>query len=694
MPDAPHRHSVTIAGTECTLETGRIACHASGAVLARAGDNVILATVVAAENARDGVDFLPLQIEYREKLAAAGRIPGSFQRREGRITDHEVLTSRLIDRTLRSLFPKGYHHEVQVQVTVMSAEPTSDLTSLALLAAGAAIRLSPVPAAGPAAGLRVVRSGGGWHAFASSRQRAEATLDFVVSAGPDGLVMVEGEAAEVDAGEALAALETATGWLRKACKAIDALATSAGARRQPPPPAPTLPTLDAETDAALQAALQTTDKTARRSAIAAARTALLDTADAAARGALAAAFDARLAQSVREAILAEGRRLDGRAPADIRPIWGETGWLPRAHGSAIFTRGETQALCSCTLGTAEDAQRIESLAGSSTEHFLLHYGFPPYSVGEVRPLRGPGRREIGHGHLARRGLHRVMPSFDDYPYTVRVESEISMSNGSSSMATVCGGCMAMLDAGVPLRAMVAGIAMGLVTDGTRTRVLSDILGDEDHLGDMDFKVVGTEHGITALQLDNKVGGLSAEQLGEALAQATDGLLHILAAMRSVIDAPATEPSPHAPRAERTAIMPSAIGNLVGPRGANIRAIEASTGARVTVDDDAIVRVYAATPRAARAAMRLVHQAAGVVRARHYYRAVVTGVRDFGAFARINQVNEGLIPSEELGPAAGPGKPPVAEGDEIVVQVLGLDARGRLRLSRAAAAGVAEESIED
>ncbi|MEM7203034.1 MAG: polyribonucleotide nucleotidyltransferase [Planctomycetota bacterium] len=689
------RHEVTVqlAGTRCTFETGRIAALASGAVLGRCGDSVILATVVVAEKPRPDTDFLPLQVEYREKLAAAGRIPGSFTRREGRITDHEVLTSRLIDRTVRSLFPGTYRCEVQIQINVLSADPAADLTTLAIVAAGAALHLSAAPADGPAAGMRIVRWRDGWHAFPSARQRAEAELDFIVSAGPNGLVMVEGEAREVSEELTAEALETALPWLDKLRGAIDELRKLHGTPKQEVEAEPELPEVPEATRDALAAALRHTNKAERRTAVTAATTAALDAVDPEARPSLDKALNKLRYELVRGDILQHQRRLDGRGPRDIRPIWGEVGWLPRTHGSAIFTRGETQALVSCTLGTVDDAQRIESLAGMRNEQFLLHYNFPPYSVNEARPLRGPGRREIGHGFLARRGLLPLLPSFADFPFTIRLESEISMSNGSSSMATVCGGCMAMLDAGVPLSAPVAGIAMGMVSDGERLEVLSDILGDEDHLGDMDFKVVGTHRGITALQLDNKIGGLSAAQLAAALEQAGEGRRHILDEMAKVIDDRRDEPSQYAPRFEKTAIMPSAIGQLVGPRGANIRGIEAETGARVTIDDDAVVRVYAADPRRARTAMAMVQRAAGVLTAQHYYRAVITSVRDFGAFARVNQANEGLIPLEELDDKL-PRRPGdvVSEGAEIVVKVLGIDGKGRLRLSRKQALGVDEALI--
>ncbi|MBX3461738.1 MAG: polyribonucleotide nucleotidyltransferase [Planctomycetes bacterium] len=693
MAPTAHRITLRIAGTELVFETGRIARQAPGAVLARCGDNVVLATVTAAEAAKPGVDFLPLTVEYREKYAAAGRIPGGFGRREGRISDHEVLCSRLIDRTLRSLFPDGYHHEVQVQVQVFSAEPTSDLESLALLAACAAMHLSPVPAKGPAGGLRVQRVQGQWLAFGGKQQREHADLEFSVGFGPDGLVMLEGEAREVDEAVALEAIAEAGRWIGRCQKAFDELRAAAGKPKQALPPAAEPPPLPEPTLAALRAALRRTGKAERRAAVAAAEAGWIATLTAEAAPAARAAF-AAAAWTETRALALDGHRLDGRGPTDIRPIWSEVGLLPRAHGSALFTRGETQAIVTCTLGSPDDAQRVDGLAADgATERFLLHYNFPPYSVGEIRPLRGPGRREIGHGSLARRGLRCVLPAASEFPFTIRIESEITESNGSSSMATVCGGSMAMLHAGVPLARPVAGIAMGLVSDGARHVVLSDILGDEDHLGDMDFKVVGTERGITAIQLDNKLGGLPDTVLAGALAQARDGRLHVLAAMRQTISAPA-EPSRFVPRALRLSIMPDAVGALIGTRGANIKAITETSGARVSVGDSGEVLIYATEQASAQRAAILVQRSAGVLKVGRCYRGTVTGVKDFGAFVRINAVNEGLVPVEELDRAPVRHAGDVArEGEEMVVAVLGADDRGRLRLSRRQALGVDDSQIE-
>ncbi|MCC6670632.1 MAG: polyribonucleotide nucleotidyltransferase [Planctomycetes bacterium] len=692
MEPEPHSVTLQIAGTTCTFETGRIARLCSAAVVGRCGDNVVLATVVAADAPRPGADFFPLTVEYREKMAAAGRIPGAYGRRETRITDHEVLVSRLIDRTIRSLFPEEYRCEVQIQVAVLSADPQSDLTSLAILAACAALHVSPVPFHGPAAGIRLVSWRGSLLPFPSRRQRSEAELDFVVGAGPQGLVMVEGEAREAGEDACVQTLSEASTILQRCGRAFEELRSACGRPKSATAPA-ALPALPESLTADLDRALSTVAKNERRAAVRAVRDAWLATLAEPERPGGAAAFAEAEHRLVRQRVLDQGRRLDGRGLEDIRPIWCDVGWLPRAHGSAVFTRGETQALVTATLGTTEDALQIEDLNGSRQEHFFLHYGFPPYSVNEIRPLRGPGRREIGHGFLARRGLARVLPEFAEFPYTIRIESEIAESNGSSSMATVCGATLALWNAGVPLRKPVAGIAMGLITDGERTAILSDILGDEDHLGDMDFKVVGTEEGVTALQLDNKVGGLGADTLRLALDQARRGRLHILGEMKKALAGPAPEMSRHAPRVQRLAIVPEAIGILVGPRGANIKAIQSSTGARVSVEDDGTVLVYAADGPSAKNALAAVRRAAGVVRRNGYYRGEVTGVKEFGIFVKINAVTEGLVPAEEIGERGAAGPEGLGEGAAVVVKVLGVDDRGRLRLSRKAALGVDEARIE-
>lgn len=694
MQPTAHTTTIKIAGTEVSFETGRIARQAAGAVLARCGDNVVLATVTAASSPKPGQGFFPLTVEYREKWAGAGKIPGAFGKREGRITDHEVLLSRLIDRSVRSLFPEHYKNEVQIQVQVLSAEPSSDLESLAILAACCALHISPVPANGPVAGLRVWRIDDAWRAFVGRDQAAHADIEFSVAVGPDGLVMLEGGAQECSEADAIAAITQATEWIRRCHKAFDELATKTGRTKLAVPPEPTLPEVPADTRSSLRQALAIKVKAERRADIAAAESAWLETLEEAERGSAKQAFEDAVWEEMRESVLATECRLDGRKKTEIRPIWSEVGLLPRAHGSSLFTRGETQAIVTCTLGSTDDALRPGNLADDTNKHpFFLHYNFPPYSVGEIRPLRGPGRREIGHGALARRGLTPLVPPPAKFPFTIRIESEITESNGSSSMATVCGGSLAMMHAGVPLRRPVAGIAMGLISDGKRHAVLSDILGDEDHLGDMDFKVVGTQDGITAIQLDNKLGGLPDEVLAQAFEQAREGRLHILGEMAKTLDEPA-QPSRFVPQAFHIAIMPDAVGALIGARGANIKAITESTGARVSVDDTGAVLIYATDQASASKAKTMVQRSAGVLHVGRCYRGTVTGVKDFGAFVKINAVNEGLVPLEELDKERVARASDIArEGEEMIVTVLGADDRGRLRLSRRQALGVGESQIE-
>jgi len=694
MQPTAHQATIKIGGTEVSFETGRIARQASGAVMAQCGDNVVLATVTAASAPKPGQGFFPLTVEYREKWAAAGKIPGAFGKREGRITDHEVLVCRLIDRSVRSLFPEHYKNEVQIQVQVLSCEPSSDLESLALLAATCALHISPVPANGPIAGLRVWRIDDQWHAFVGRERAEQADLEFSVAVGPDGLVMLEGGAKEVSEADAIAAIEQATEWIVRCHKAFDELAANTGRAKLPVPPEPELPVVVDAARAALRAALAIKVKAERRAAIAAAEDDWLASLEEEQQPAGKQAYEDAVWAEMRESVLATESRLDGRAKTEVRPIWSEVGLLPRAHGSALFTRGETQAIVTCTLGSPDDALRPGNLADDTNKNpFFLHYNFPPYSVGETRPLRGPGRREVGHGALARRGLLPLIPASAAYPFTIRIESEITESNGSSSMATVCGGSMAMMHAGVPLPRPVAGIAMGLISDGERHVVLSDILGDEDHLGDMDFKVVGTKDGITAIQLDNKLGGLPDAVLRQAFTQARDGRLHILSEMAKTIAEPAS-PSRFVPRAFHVAIMPSAVGSLIGPRGANIKAITESTGARVSVDDSGAVLIYATDQVGASRAKTMVQQSAGVLQVGRCYRGTVTGVKDFGAFVKINAVNEGLVPIEELANEHVAKASDVAkEGEEMIVTVLGADDRGRLRLSRRQAIGVGDSQID-
>jgi polyribonucleotide nucleotidyltransferase len=707
-------------GRTITFETGRLARQAQAAVLVRQGDAAVLVTVVIAASdaprrAGSDDDFVPLTVEYREKLAAAGRIPGSFGRREGRITDDEILVSRILDRSTRPLFPKGpkgLAREVQVQATVLSADIARVETSLlALLGASAALHLSPAPWNGPLAGGRLVRAGGRWIAFPDPGERARADVDLVVAVRREGMVMVEGGALEVPEAELLEGLLLAQEKLAPALAAIEELHAKAGRRKlvvAAPAEPPELAAIRARVEelgpALLAPAFAVAGKHERREAIASAQASIAKQAASGGEagtpdpGALEIAGKAARALAdrlVRERVLASNARLDGRRPDEIRPIDCRVGWLAGPHGCAIFTRGETQALVSCTLGAKEMAQEVETLAGMETRPFLLHYNFPPYGVGEVKPLRGPGRREIGHGSLARRALLAVLPPFREFPYAIRVESEIAESNGSSSMATVCGGCLALMDAGVPIRGAVAGVAMGLVSDeaGGRAVVLSDILGDEDHLGDMDFKVAGTERGVTAVQMDNKLGSLPPALLERALAQASRGRAHVLAEMAKALAAPRPSLKEHAPRVTSVRIAPASIPELIGPRGANLKEIRAQLGAEVTIDDAGWAFVYAADGARARAAVRRVRELAGVVEEGKLYRGRVTGVKEFGAFVQIFRSAEGLVHVSEWDvQRTGAMESAAREGDEVVVRVLGVDDRGKLRLSRREALGSRGEEV--
>ena len=703
-----HQVAFEIDGCEVTLETGAIARQADAAVIVRCRRAVVLVTVVRSRRESDP-GFLPLTVEYREKFAAAGAIPGGFLRREGRIRDDEVLASRILDRSIRPLFPKHFHDEVQVQATVLSAEPRSEEEPvLALLGACAALHLSALPWDGPLAGVRVVSDGESWRAFPMLEQRRRARADLVVSAGPSGLVMVEGGLDELPESDALEGLRQAQTRIARIVGAIEELRQCAGVEKESSdPPAATdleqqlVQFVAEQTGGELGVALDVAGKTERRAALNEVQRRLQERAsenwpDAEGLAAMVSrAFERAVAGRMRERVLAEGKRVDGRRADEIRAIESVVDWLPSPHGSAIFTRGETQALVTCTLAAERMEQRVETLRGMETIRFLLHYNFPPYSVGETRPLRGPGRREIGHGALARRALEAVVPSPRQFPYVVRVESEISESNGSSSMATVCGGCLAMMDAGVPLRSMVAGIAMGLISDGERTSILSDIVGDEDHLGDMDFKVAGSERGITALQMDNKLGALPEEVLERALEQARRGRLHILGEMKRALSEPRRQSKPHVPRIHSVPISVPSLGDLIGPRGAHLRAIEEEHGVQVSVDEaGGRALVYAADEDGARAAARAVRRQAGVVQEGKLYRGVVTSVKDFGAFVQIYKSAEGLVHISEWDESrvedlSRQTKP----GDEVVVRVLGVE-RGKLRLSRAAALGAAGEDVVD
>lgn len=706
--------ALQIGGRALRFEIGQIAGQAGGALLARCDRTVLLATATADPEPAEQADFLPLTVEYREKFAAAGRIPGGFFRREGRAATHEILGSRLVDRSVRPHFPDGYNRETQVLISVLSFDPDTDPELLAITAGSAALHISDIPWDGPVAGVRIARSRGELCLFPDQAMRADAELDLIVTVSRRGIVMVEGGAREVPEEDILAALETAAQGAAPLLDVQDEMRAAIGRAK----PAVISPACDEERLERVRACVipriseiyGAQDKRIRRERmtglIAQAAAALEEdpSAEKPAEKSSAERITAEritaekiahdvLREEIRRRAL-EGQRLDGRAPDDIRAISGLVGWLPAAHGSSLFTRGETQAMVTCTLGSGQDELLVEDLHGLHRERFLLHYNFPPYAVGEVRPLRSPGRREIGHGQLARRAVTPILPGPDEFPYTIRIDAEIASSNGSSSMATVCGASLALMDAGVPVARPVAGIAMGLIAEGERRVILSDILGDEDHLGDMDFKVAGTTAGVTAMQLDNKLGSLPHEVLAEALAQAARGRQHILAEMAKICAEPRPEPPAHAPRSIVVQIRPARIRDLIGPGGRHIQDIQRDTGAKIDVDEDGHVRITGPAGAKIREAERRVHYFTGEPVIGGIYRGEVTGVTDFGCFVQIFHGIEGLVHVSDLDRVRVEHPGDIASvGAEMMVKVMGVTKEGRLRLSRREALDASPAEVE-
>ncbi|MCL5045062.1 MAG: polyribonucleotide nucleotidyltransferase [Deltaproteobacteria bacterium] len=675
-------------GRRLSLESGRLARQAHGAVLAQYGDTVVLAAVVSAYDVGREVDFLPLTVDYQEKTFAGGRIPGGFFKREGRPSEKEILTSRLIDRALRPLFPKGYDRETQVIVTVLSAERDNDPDVLSLIAASAAIEVSDIPHNGPVAAVRMGRAGGRLVVNPLAAEAEASDLSMVVAATPQAIVMLEGGANVVDEEAILEALFTAHEALEPIFELQQELRNLCGKPKREF----AVKVLDPELKAAveerlaepLKLALATAGKKERSQALKTlTRAAVAELAERFPQQekALEAACEGALRARVRRTIVEENRRIDDRAPTEIRPLSAQVRVLPRTHGSAIFTRGETQALATVTLGTRQDEQKIDALLGEHYKKFMLHYNFPPFSTGEIKFLRGPSRREIGHGALAERALSAVLPSEQDFPYTVRVVSEVLESNGSSSMATVCGGSLALMDAGVPVKAAVAGIAMGLVKEGDQVRVLTDILGDEDHLGDMDFKVAGTARGITAIQMDNKVGGITREVMRQALLQARDARLFVLGVMEKALSEPRKEVSAYAPRIVTLHINPSRIRDLIGPGGKVIRGIVEETGCKIDVGDDGTVVIAGADGASLDKAIETVQGLTAQAEIGRIYRGKVRKIVEFGAFVEILPGTDGLLHISQLADhRVRRVEDVVHEGDEIMVKVLDVDPGGKIRLS--------------
>ncbi|MGY6644079.1 MAG: polyribonucleotide nucleotidyltransferase [Salinarimonas sp.] len=695
------REELIWAGRKLVLETGRMARQADGAVVATYGDTTVLATAVAAREAKPGIDFLPLTVNYQERTYAAGRIPGGFFKREGRPSEKETLVCRLIDRPIRPLFLNGWRNETQVIITVLSHDLENDPDIVAMVAASAALTLSGVPFAGPIGAARVGYIDGGYVLNPPLPDMENTKLDLVVAGTNEAVLMVESEAQELPEDIMLGAVMFGHKHFQPVIDAIIRLAEKAA--KEPRDFAPT-DLSEVETavleiaEADLRAAYKHRDKQQRYAAIDAAKakvTEALLPEDGEPRFApemVKATFKEVQAKIVRWAILDEGERIDGRDVKTVRPIVSEVGLLPRTHGSALFTRGETQALVVATLGTGEDEQFIDELEGTRKERFLLHYNFPPYSVGETGRVGTPGRREIGHGKLAWRALRPVLPPAHEFPYTLRLVSEITESNGSSSMATVCGGSLSLMDAGVPLRRPVAGIAMGLILEGERFAVLSDILGDEDHLGDMDFKVAGSEVGITSLQMDIKIAGITEEIMRVALDQARGGRTHILAEMQKALDAPRAELGEHAPRIEVMQIPSDKIREVIGTGGKVIREIVEKTGAKVNIEDDGTVKIASADGKSIAAAKNWIRSIVAEPEKDEIYEGKVVKVMEFGAFVNFFGSRDGLVHISELAPQrVAKVTDVVKEGDSVKVKFLGMDDRGKVRLSMKV---VDQESGED
>ncbi|HSV91169.1 MAG TPA: polyribonucleotide nucleotidyltransferase, partial [Nitrospiraceae bacterium] len=644
-----HTVEVEVAGRTLRLETGRVARQADGSIWASYGDTVVLATAVASQVAKPGIDFLPLTVDYQEKSFAAGKIPGGYFKREARPSEKAVLTSRLIDRPLRPLFPEGYYFETQVIASVLSADQTGSSDILAIIASSAALTISNIPFDNPIAGVRIGRLNGKLVVNPDLEAVAKSELQLVVAGTADAVMMVEAGANELSEAVMLEAIELAHAEIKKVVAKIRELQAVAGK--------PKRKVEKEHIDSALAVQVKALVAQGIREAIMipnkAARQERLDEVKDGAVQKLKSADDPNRERhvklvfheleytEVRNMILEKGSRADGRGPADIRPITCEVSALPRTHGSAIFTRGETQSLAVVTLGTTDDEQRIDALEGEYMRTFMLHYNFPPFSVGEARPLRSPGRREVGHGALAERALAPVVPSKEAFPYTLRIVSDILESNGSSSMATVCGGSLAMMDAGVPIREAVAGIAMGLIKEGDRVMILSDILGLEDHLGDMDFKVCGTRQGVTALQMDIKIGGITSALMQKALEQAKAGRLHILNCMEKALHAPRTTLSAYAPRIFTMKVKQDKIREIIGPGGKTIRGIIADCGVKINVDDSGTVTIASIDGASAEKAKEMISRITEEVEIGKIYMGTVRKIMDFGAFVEVLPGTDGL-----------------------------------------------------
>lgn len=683
------RKETELNGKKFSIETNRVARQADGACWVQLGDTIVMATVVGADEAVEGKDFFPLSVDYREKAFAAGKIPGGFFKREGKPSESEVLSARLIDRGIRPLFAEDYKNEVQVMVSVLSADKENDPDVLGISAASTAILLSGLPWEGPIAGVRVARIEGKFVANPTHEELTQSDIDLVIAATEDSILMVEGEAQEISEAEMVEALAFGQSVVRDLIQVQKAVAAVAAKPRRTIASVVAPNGLEARIKdmiaPKLNELLYDADRQTRRNNMkelyknttAAVQTEFPESEEIA--GEIIHKIEKQL---VRKMIMEKGRRLDGRGPQDIRQINCEVGVLPRVHGTSIFTRGQTQVLAAITLGTKVDEQKMDNLEGEYYKSYMLHYNFPPYSVGEIRPARGPGRREIGHGNLAERSLKPVMPNEGTFPYTVRVVAEVFESNGSSSMATVCSGSLALMDAGVPIKEAVAGIAMGLIKEGNTTVVLTDILGDEDHLGDMDFKVAGTKTGITGFQMDIKIKGMSAAIMAEALERARVARLHILGIMNETLSASRPELSQYAPRIITVKVPTDCIGLIIGPGGKTIRELTERTGTTIDINDDGVVTIASVDAAACARAAGIIEGMVRVPEVGNTYKGTVKGIKDFGAFVEILPGREGLLHISEIDHKRIARVEDVLKmGDEVTVELLEIGDNGKLRLSR-------------
>ena len=683
------RLDIEVRGKRLFLETGKMAKQADGAVVAQYGDTVVLATAVAEKTPKEGLDFFPLTVDYQEKAYSAGKIPGGFFKREGRPTEKEILTSRLIDRPIRPLFPKGFYCETQGIVSVLSYGDENIADILGIISMSAALMISDIPFNAAIGAVRIGRIAGSFVINPDLREVEECDLNLIVAGTEDAVLMVEGESQEISEIDLLEALDIAHQEIKRICAVQNELKSIAGIEKR----LVLTPVVDEELKKTIagislekiKTAITISDKMRRQKALDEILKEVvekLNTGEKDITMDIGAVFNDIEKTLVRDMILNENIRADGRSPEEIRKISSEVGILPRTHGSALFVRGETQCLAVVTLGTSDDEQRIDSLDGESFKTFMLHYNFPPFSVGEVKPLRSPGRREIGHGMLAERAVKAVMPTKAEFPYTIRIVSDILESNGSSSMATVCGSSLALMDAGVPIKSHVAGIAMGLIKEDDGVVILTDILGLEDHLGDMDFKVTGTEKGITAFQLDTKIGGISREIMGKALEQARQGRLHILAKMSETINVHRDNLAPYAPRIYTMQIKQAKIRDVIGTGGKVIRGIVEQTGVKINVDDSGLINIASSDGESAKKAMDIINNIIAEAELDKIYLGKVKRVVDFGAFVEILPGTEGLLHISQISEQRiAKVTDEINEGDEVLVKVIEIDKLGRIRLSR-------------